>query len=77
MKLTDFYVIHHCESPDFQVIFSFKTVNGITLLYVEMVQHGVAFHHGGMNMNDRGLIESKFLDSTLNVISIHLHTLYI
>ncbi|TPX65577.1 hypothetical protein SpCBS45565_g05095 [Spizellomyces sp. 'palustris'] len=34
----------------------------------ELVVHGVAFHHGGLNYSDRHLIESSFLKGAISVV---------
>ncbi|KNC99300.1 uncharacterized protein SPPG_09286 [Spizellomyces punctatus DAOM BR117] len=34
----------------------------------ELVVHGVAFHHGGLNYGDRHLIESSFLKGAISVV---------
>lgn len=35
----------------------------------ELVQHGVAFHHAGLDVSDRSLVEQLFLDGTISVLT--------
>lgn len=35
----------------------------------ELVQYGVAFHHAGLDLGDRSMVENLFLDGTISVLT--------
>lgn len=47
---------------ELNVLFKDKELN-------ELCRSGVAFHHAGLDMNDRNLVENLFLDGKISVIT--------